>query len=179
MRSRIGTNERTNPIFPHFSSLPSFPGREAGLPCEIIRLSRINLLTLYYYSGISAQEILLDFSQALSVTPLGNTNTRQNLEVLEIRNPLLLLLLSRLFLLRLATRQLLSLLFQLPPRRTDLLGKIPIQTKPVSFHFIAKKYLITHNLYDSFSVSTQKKTEISIKGKNLLVNGHIINCSFL
>lgn len=43
-----------------------------------------------------------------------------SISVLRMRKPMLLLLLSGLLLLRLATRQLLALLFQLPPRFTRL-----------------------------------------------------------
>jgi len=57
-------------------------------------------------------------------------------EVLATRNPLLLFLFVRLFLLRLAERQLLSLLFHEPPRNTAL-RPYPAQMSDFSKKFFA------------------------------------------
>jgi hypothetical protein len=64
------------------------------------------------------------------------TSNRNHTQSRETRNPLLLFLLSGLFLFRFAERQLLSLLFQLPPRSTrcqtyPLRAKIPIFQKKI------------------------------------------------
>jgi len=67
---------------------------------------------------ISLIQWLFSFSNS-AMAELGDKVIHQSCERTK-RKPLLLFLLSGLFLLRLATRQLLSLLFQLPPRRTRL-----------------------------------------------------------
>ena len=113
--------------------------------------------------------------------PHKQTGSLCYIAALQIRSPLLLFLLSGLLLLRLATRQLLSLLFQLPPRSNPILRSHPLWQYHLPLMSIIVKICIVKNLvYYILCMSSFQKTQMTIDTLQELpkILNRLLTCSF-